>query len=78
MIRLQRHGRAEEFFGEPLQQQAGEQTVEVAFVGDDDFRLGQRRVRNWANDADGKSFDRHGLRAGREKCSAAYSAIVSF
>ena len=43
VIRLQRHVRAEQFFGEPLQQHAGKQAVEVAFVRDDDFGLGQIR-----------------------------------
>ena len=42
MKRLQPHVCAEEMFGQPLQQRAGEKTVQVAFVGDDDFRLGQR------------------------------------
>jgi hypothetical protein len=35
MMRLQRDVRAEQFFGELLQQRARNQTVEVAFVGED-------------------------------------------
>src|SRR5664280_2034286 len=41
MVGLQRHRLAVELFGEPLQQQAGDQTVEVAFVGENNLRLGQ-------------------------------------
>ncbi len=43
VIGLQRNGLAEKLFGQPLQQHARQQTVQVAFVRDDHFRLGQRR-----------------------------------
>ena len=42
MIRLQRNVRVENFFGEPLEQRAREQSVEIAFVSDDDFRFRER------------------------------------
>ena len=40
VIRLEVHGIAEKFLGEPLQQHAGQQPVEVALVGDDHIRPG--------------------------------------
>jgi hypothetical protein len=41
MVGLQRHRLAVEMFRQPLQQQAGDQTVEIAFVGENNLRLGQ-------------------------------------
>jgi hypothetical protein len=43
MIGFERDGRAEQFLREPLKQDAGEQAIEVAFVSDDYFGLGQIR-----------------------------------
>ena len=42
MIRLQRNRLVEYFFGQLLQQQAGDQTIQIAFVGENDFRFGQQ------------------------------------
>src|SRR5271154_1913142 len=44
MIRRERNFLAKQSHGEPLQQNAGNQTVEVALVSDDDFRFGQRHI----------------------------------
>src|ERR1019366_7332542 len=41
MVGFQRHRLAVELFRQPLQQQAGDQTVEVALVGENNLRLGQ-------------------------------------
>ena len=43
MVGLQRHRLAVELFRQPLQQQAGDQAVEVAFMGENNLRLGQRQ-----------------------------------
>ena len=43
VVRFQRHILAEKLFGEPLQQGAGNEPIQVAFVRDDDFRLWQLR-----------------------------------
>src|ERR1035437_3256352 len=43
MVGPRRPRLAVEMLGEPLQQQAGDQTVEVAFVGENNLRLGQRQ-----------------------------------
>src|SRR5665213_2056460 len=41
MVGLQRNLRVEKLFGQPLQQRAGDESVEVAFMRQDDFRFGQ-------------------------------------
>ena len=43
VIRLQRNLFAVNLLRQPLEQQAGDESVEVALVGDNDFRLGQRQ-----------------------------------
>ena len=43
VVGLKRNVRAEKFFSEPLKQHAGDKTVEVAFVCDDDFRFREIR-----------------------------------
>ena len=41
VVSLQRDVRAEQFLGQPLQQRARQQPVQIAFVSNDDFRFRQ-------------------------------------